>query len=88
MRLAGVTPVAPVNPHTGLPERLKHQFYLVEYLPLTLEAALAHDFHGVRPSFQWVIAVLSDVRGRCLFPAGHVYLWAPWLRMRVICVRG
>ncbi len=58
-------------------ERLKHQFYLVEYLPLTLEAALARDFHGVRPPFQWVIAVLSDVRA-CV-------RWSLWLCMRRLC---
>ncbi len=73
-RLVCFAAAAPENPRTGLRERLKHQFYLVEYLPLTLEAALARDFHGVRPPFQWVIAVLSDVRA-CV-------RWSLWLCVR------
>jgi hypothetical protein len=68
--------VAPVNPRTGRPERGKHQFYLVEHLPLNAVAALEREFPGRSPPFQWAIAVLSDVRGFRVLRAACVRLEA------------
>jgi hypothetical protein len=49
------------NVITGAVRRRKAQFYLVEHFPTTLADA-CRRFPGQAPPFNWVIAVVSDVR--------------------------
>jgi hypothetical protein len=72
---------AGINQRTG--DRLKAQFYLVEYFPMTLQGALDSRFPRQVPPFKWTIAIVSDVRARTARLPGVAVVF---LIMRCACV--